>query len=110
MNVHEFAELSAGHALGALSADEERAFQEALAAHPEWSAILDADVETAAALADGAGAVEPPADIRAQLMSRVRASVAETRAVDTVPVEDATLGATPERADVEPTDPAEALT
>ena len=110
MNVHEFAELSAGHALGALSADEERAFQEALAAHPEWSAILDADVETAAALADGAGAVEPPADIRAQLMIRVRASVAETRAVDTVPVEGATLGATPERADAEPADPAEALT
>ncbi len=102
MNVHEFAELSAGHALGALSADEERAFQEALAAHPEWSAILDADIETAAALADGAGAVEPPADIRAQLMSRVRASVAETRAVDTVPVEDTTLGLTAGAEDADP--------
>lgn len=110
MNVHEFAELSAGHALGALSADEERAFQEALAAHPEWSAIVDADVETTAALADGAAPVDPPADIRAQLMDRIRASVAETRVVDTVPGEDAALSATAGHADAELSEAAETRT
>jgi anti-sigma-K factor RskA len=76
MNVHEFAELSAGRALRALSADEERAFLEALAAHPEWQAIADADLETTAALADGAAPVEPPAEIRSQLLNRIRGGAA----------------------------------
>ena len=52
MNEQEFAELSAGHALGALSGDDERAFRDALAAHPEWQHIVDLDLRTAGELAD----------------------------------------------------------
>lgn len=86
MNVHEFAELSAGRALRALSPVEERAFLEALIAHPEWQAIADADLETAAALADGAAPVDPPAEVRAQLMERIGirpATRAEAKDADT---------------------------
>ena len=39
MNVHEFAELAAGHALHALSPEDQQAYEVALAAHPEWAAI-----------------------------------------------------------------------
>ena len=56
MNVHDFAELSAGHALGALSPDDERAYLAAVAEHPEWAGIVTADADTAAALAEGASA------------------------------------------------------
>ena len=39
MNEQEFAELSAGHALAALSPEDERRYREALAVHPEWAAM-----------------------------------------------------------------------
>ena len=73
MNVHEFAELSAGHALGALSPSDEQAYLAALAEHPEWAGIADADTETAAALAEGAPPVSPPLGMRAALLRAIAA-------------------------------------
>ena len=74
MNVHEFAELAAGHALHALSPEEEQAFEIALAAHPEWAAIAEADAATAADLADGVAEVEPPAHVRAAILATIAAT------------------------------------
>lgn len=71
MNEEEFAELSAGHALGALSPEDERAYAEALASHPEWASIADVDAETAAVLAEGVADVAPPVDMRSRLLSRI---------------------------------------
>lgn len=71
MNEHEFRELSAGHALGALSPDDERAYAAALAAHPGWATIVDDDAETAAALGARLPAVAPPAALRAQILGAI---------------------------------------
>ena len=71
MNEKDFAELAAGAALHALSADDERRHRRALAEHPEWAAQHDADAEAAALLADGAEAVAPPAGIRAALLAQI---------------------------------------
>jgi len=73
MNEREFAELAAGHALGALSEADTRRFEEALRAHPTWQAIVDDDLDTAAALADGLAPVAPPAALRADLLSQITA-------------------------------------
>jgi anti-sigma-K factor RskA len=71
VNEQEYAELSAGHALGALSDDDARAFAAASAAHPEWRTIADADAEAAARLADAVPEVAPPAGIRDELLARI---------------------------------------
>lgn len=71
MNVQEFAELAAGHALHALSPDDERAFLDALAEHPEWAGIVDADAATATALSEGVADVTPPPSIRAALLAQI---------------------------------------
>lgn len=71
MNEKEFAELAAGHALHALSDADEQLFADALAAHPEWQALADDDVETAHLLADASSTVEPPANIRAALLAQI---------------------------------------
>ncbi len=71
MNRDEFLELSAGHALGALSPEDERRYARALAAHPEWSAEAEADAAAAAALADLATPVAPPAGLRESLLERI---------------------------------------
>lgn len=71
MNEPEFAELAAGHSLGALSAEDERRYRAALAAHPEWSAIAEDDADTAALLADGATSVAPPPALRDALLARI---------------------------------------
>lgn len=73
MNEEEFAELSAGHALGALSPEEERAYAAALAAHPEWVEQVALDVDTVAALAEGVDEVEPPAELRSRLLAQIAA-------------------------------------
>lgn len=73
MNEKDFAELSAGHALDALSPEDERAYQEALAKHPEWAALADADAQVAGVLAEGLGEETPPADVRARLMAQIAA-------------------------------------
>ncbi|WP_345799885.1 anti-sigma factor [Microbacterium sp. AZCO] len=94
MNVHEFAELAAGHALGALTIYDERAFQEALAQHPEWAGILDADAATVAELAESVAEVEPPARVRAALLAQI--SGADRHAVEvTADVADAIPDASP---------------
>lgn len=71
MNEQEFAELSAGYALDALSPEDRRAFQAALAEHPEWVRLVDADVETAGALAESVPDAAPPLTLRSTLLSRV---------------------------------------
>lgn len=71
MNEKEFAELAAGHALGALSDADERRFADALAAHPEWRALAEYDAETASLLADAVAPVAPPADIRDALLAQI---------------------------------------
>lgn len=81
MNIQEFAELSAGRALGALSDDDERAFQEALRLHPEWQGIADLDVETAATLGESVAPVAPPLAARSQILGRIRGARETTDAV-----------------------------
>lgn len=71
MNLDEFLELSAGHALHALSPSDERAFLDALDAHPEWAAIASADAATAASLADVPAELAPPRDLRARLLAQI---------------------------------------
>jgi anti-sigma-K factor RskA len=71
MNEQEFAELSAGAALHALSPDEERRFRAALSVHPEWRSIARDDADAAAALASAVAPVVPPDSIRSALLSRI---------------------------------------
>lgn len=73
MNEHDFAELSAGHALGALSAEDEKAYRAAVAAHPEWVGIVDLDRETAAVLAEGVAPIAPPLELRSRLLRAISA-------------------------------------
>ncbi|WP_394278132.1 anti-sigma factor domain-containing protein [Microbacterium sp.] len=71
MNEKDFAELSAGHALNALTPEDERAYRDALAAHPEWADLANADVQTAAFLAEGFGEETPPESVRENLLARL---------------------------------------
>lgn len=71
MNEKEFAELAAGHALHALSADDEQHFADTLIAHPEWAAIAADDVDTAARMADAVASVSPSAGIRESLLAQI---------------------------------------
>lgn len=81
MNEPEFAELAAGHSLGSLSAEDEQRYRDALAAHPEWTAIAEDDADAAALLAEGAPPVAPPPALRDALLARIavtpQASAAE---------------------------------
>lgn len=97
MNEQEFAELSAGAALHALSPDEERRFRAALAVHPEWRRIAQEDADAAGALALPVVPVAPPEGIRSALLARIaetpqngepapadaRSSIASTGPADT---------------------------
>lgn len=71
MTEQEFRELSAAHALDALTPEEELAFANALEAHPEWGAILDADREAAAGIGAGVPEVVPPAPVRAAILDAI---------------------------------------
>lgn len=71
MNEKDFAELAAGRALHALSSEDEALFQRELAAHPEWSALVEADVETASSLGLGVALAEPPSGIRSALLAQI---------------------------------------
>ncbi|MFL0564240.1 anti-sigma factor domain-containing protein [Microbacterium sp. 179-I 1D1 NHS] len=89
MNEKDFAELSAGHALDALSPEDEQAYQQALAAHPEWEELVDADAHVAGFLAEGTGEEAPPADVRDRLLAQIgslpqRMPVAPASAPETV--------------------------
>lgn len=74
MNEQDFAELAAGAALNALSPDDDVRFREALAAHPEWHAIAEADTETAAMLSSSVAPVTPPTGIRSALLAHIAAT------------------------------------
>jgi hypothetical protein len=76
----EFAELSAGHALNALSLDDERAYQAALAAHPEWEQVARLDAAAIDVLADGIPPVAPPLDLRSRLMRAIDTDESPTAA------------------------------
>ena len=71
MNEQQFAELAAGHALSALGPEDEAAFVDALAAHPEWEHYVASDAATVAALADSVGEVPPPRALRAELLAQI---------------------------------------
>lgn len=71
MNQQEFRELSAGHALRALTSDEERAFATALTDHPEWQSIVDEDLATTSGLGQSIPEVPPPAALRAQILGAI---------------------------------------
>ena len=71
MNETDFAELAAGHSLGALSEADERRYQDALTAHPEWRWIAEDDDQTTALLAEGAPVIAPPAAVRDALLARI---------------------------------------
>ncbi|MDR2322503.1 MAG: anti-sigma factor [Microbacterium sp.] len=77
MNESEFAELAAGHSLGALSARDEERFRAALAERPEWTTIADDDADTASLLAEGVPAVPPPPGIRDALLARIAVTTQE---------------------------------
>ncbi|MCR2817391.1 anti-sigma factor [Microbacterium sp. zg.Y1090] len=77
MTEQDFAELAAGHALHALSHDDEAAYWEALAANPAWEQIAQADAAAAAALADAVRPVAPPLTARSVLLARVTALARE---------------------------------
>lgn len=71
MTEEEFALLSAGAALGALNDDDQRAYDRALAEHPEWAGLAEEDAATAASLADLAGDVPPPAALRERILAGI---------------------------------------
>lgn len=77
MNESEFAELAAGHSLGALSVADEQRFRAALAERPEWAGIVEDDAGTAALLAEGTPAVAPPPGIRDALLARIAVTAQE---------------------------------
>ena len=76
MNEQEFAELAAGHALYALSPDDERAFETARRQHPEWEHLVTADAETAAVLAESVSDVAPPPGLRSALLAQIAGDAA----------------------------------
>ena len=82
MNEPEFAELAAGHSLGALSAEDERRYRAALAAHPEWAPIAEEDADTVALLAEGVPPVAPPPALRDALLARIAMTPQEHGAPD----------------------------
>lgn len=74
MNEDEFAELAAGHALHALSAEDEARYREAISARPVRAAIAEADAVTVADLAEAVEPVAPPVSVRASLLAQIAAT------------------------------------
>ncbi|MGJ0389015.1 anti-sigma factor domain-containing protein [Microbacterium sp. CGR1] len=103
MNEQEFAELAAGAALDALSPDDQQRYHAALAVHPEWQRIADADADSAALLSTGVPPAVPSPEIRAALLARIAVTpqngdvIQATSVPDTVPEEssDAAAAQTP---------------
>ncbi|QIM17693.1 anti-sigma factor [Leucobacter coleopterorum] len=73
MNPQEFRDLSSGHALRALSPEEEQTFGAALAAHPEWQQIVDEDLAVAAGLGRSLPEVPPRPELRDQILGAIDA-------------------------------------
>jgi anti-sigma-K factor RskA len=72
MNENTFAELAAGYALNALSPSDRRAFETALAEHPEWETHVRTEADTVLLLADSIAPVSPPAAVRDVLLARIK--------------------------------------
>lgn len=78
MNEHEFAELAAGHALHALSAEDETRYAAALRSHPEWQAIAETDAAVAGRLADAVTEVAPDVSVRDALLAQIASTPQRT--------------------------------
>ncbi len=87
MNEKDFAELSAGAALHALSPEDETLFHRALAEHPEWQDIVESDAATAAQLAAPFTDEVPRPDIRAALLAQIATTPQNARGAETVEVD-----------------------
>lgn len=89
MNEQEFVELAAGHALHALSPEDETAFQAARRQHPEWEHHVTTDAATAAELAEGVSEVAPPEGVRAALLAQIAVGPAAVPALGEAGASDA---------------------
>ena len=89
MTENEFTELAAGHALHALSAEDEMRYRSALAEHPEWERIAREAEQTGAMLADGLADVAPPPSLRESLLAHIAVTPQGDAAVE-APSPDAT--------------------
>ncbi|MFK3678349.1 anti-sigma factor domain-containing protein [Microbacterium sp. NPDC090218] len=85
MNEKDFAELAAGAALHSLSADDERRYRAALAEHPEWQSMVEADAAAAGLLAETAQTIDPPASIRSALLAQIAETPQDDEADGTAP-------------------------
>lgn len=85
MEEEEFRDLAAGHALNALSAEDELRFQQLLATHPAWSTIVATELDTAAALADGVDEVVPRPQVRDALLAKITSVPQDARVDDAAP-------------------------
>ena len=72
MSIDEFLELSAGHAVHALSPEDESRYAAAIVEHPEWRAAADLDVETATRLSDTLPSQNPPPQLRERLLASIQ--------------------------------------
>lgn len=72
-----FEELKEAYALGALSGEERREFEEHLATHPEHQAEVDELLTVAGLLALSPAEQEPSPDLRRRLMRTVRAEASD---------------------------------
>lgn len=109
MNQREFRELSAGHALGALASDEERAFAAALAEHPQWQWIVDEDLAAASGLGRSVPEIPPPAALREQILGSI-IGVPQRDPVHNAPTQaEASIAATHEVPSSTSAEPAHAL-
>lgn len=86
MNDREFDELSAGDALHALSSDDQRMLEDALAADPRLHDRLDADAAAAARLAETVSEVVPPPALRAALLARIASTPQDAAPRPSAPV------------------------
>ncbi|MFT4305699.1 MAG: anti-sigma factor [Microbacterium sp.] len=71
MTESEFVALAAGRALHALSPEDDRALDAALARHPEWEPHLRDAVDAASLLAEGIPEVAPPPAARDFVLARI---------------------------------------
>ncbi|WP_159501357.1 anti-sigma factor domain-containing protein [Microbacterium sp. 18062] len=98
MSDRDFEELSAGHALHALTPEEERALTDALAADPARRALVDADADSAALLAETVTEVVPPPALRDALLARIVATPQDAPDVTPDETSEAALDVTPDAA------------
>jgi anti-sigma-K factor RskA len=86
------------YALNALAPAETREIEQWLERDPEARAELRLQLETTAKLAQGVEQFDPPADLEAKLMQRVRAERAQVSSVTTLPNLESSLPETQARA------------